>query len=79
MAAIEIVGARFEQPIVRLVITWPRFVLAVIRRRQERRMLARLSRLPPHVIRDMGVDPERVYDAVEGTWGEVNPGRYRNR
>lgn len=42
-------------------------------------MLAGLSRLPPHLIRDMGLDPARVYDAVEGTWDEVNPGRYRDR
>ena len=50
-----------------------------IRRRQERRAIVKLSRLAPHVIRDMGFDPERIYDALDGSWDEVNPGQFRNR
>ncbi|WP_444728897.1 hypothetical protein [Neoaquamicrobium sediminum] len=39
----------------------------------------KLSRLPVHVIRDMGFDPESVYAALDGSWDEVDPARpYRN-
>ena len=51
----------------------------VMRRRQERRAIVRLSRLAPHVIRDMGFDPDRIYEALDGSWDEVNPGQFRHR
>jgi uncharacterized protein YjiS (DUF1127 family) len=48
-----------------------------IARRQERRLMARLSRLDPHILRDMGFDPAAVYGALEGTWDEVHGDRFR--
>jgi uncharacterized protein YjiS (DUF1127 family) len=51
----------------------------MLRRHRERRLLARLSRLDPHVIRDMGFDPDSIYDELDGSWDEIDPGRYRNR
>jgi uncharacterized protein YjiS (DUF1127 family) len=51
---------------------WRKFV----RRRQEHRALVNLSRLPPHLIRDMGFDPERIYDALDGTWDELGDPRF---
>ncbi|PRD40890.1 hypothetical protein C5748_24380 [Phyllobacterium phragmitis] len=51
---------------------------AMRRHRQERRALVALSRLPPHVIRDMGCDPEQIYAALDGSWDEVDPGNFRN-
>jgi hypothetical protein len=48
-----------------------------IRRHQERRAIARLGRLSPRLIRDMGFDPAAVYGALEGTWDEVPGDRWR--
>ena len=59
-----------------LTFTVPAFLWAFIRRRQERRLFARLSRLPPHLIRDAGFEPEAVYEAVRNSWDEVSPGRF---
>jgi uncharacterized protein YjiS (DUF1127 family) len=73
------IGATFGRPTPRIALAVPGFIRTLIRRRRERRLFALLSRLPPHLIRDVGFDPEEVYDAVEGTWYEINPGRYRNR
>jgi uncharacterized protein YjiS (DUF1127 family) len=44
---------------------------AWLRRRAERRALAEISHLDPHLIRDIGLDPERV-QAATGGW-EVLP------
>jgi uncharacterized protein YjiS (DUF1127 family) len=52
-----------------LQVAWRAFV----HHRRERRTLVELSRLSPHVIRDMGFDPERVYEALDGSWDEVDP------
>jgi uncharacterized protein YjiS (DUF1127 family) len=46
---------------------------AMRRHRAERRIMVRLSRLDPHVIRDIGFDPERIYEALDGSWDEVDP------
>lgn len=46
-------------------------------RRQERRALVAISRLGPHAIRDIGLDPEKVYEALDGSWDEVEPLRFR--
>lgn len=45
----------------------------------ERRLLVRLSRLDPHVMRDMGFDPELIAEALEGTWDEMDLARYLRR
>lgn len=43
-----------------------------IRSRYEmRRDLVHLSRLSPRLIRDAGLDPERIYAALDGSWDEV--------
>jgi hypothetical protein len=79
MATIAISEIGHDRPFVRVEIALPAFVLALVRRRGERRALARLSRLPDRLVRDAGFDPDAVRDAVSGTWDEVNPGRYRHR
>ncbi len=43
----------------------------------ERRQVARLSRLSPRRLRDLGYHPADVYRAVEGTWDEVTADRFR--
>ncbi len=46
--------------------------------RRERQNLIVLSRLPQHVIRDIGLGPEEVYAALDGGWDEVDPAAYRS-
>ena len=48
-----------------------------LRRREEHRRVAAISRLGPRLIRDMGLDPERIHEALEGTWEEVQPVAFR--
>ncbi len=48
----------------------------VARRMEERRTIVRLSRYNPHLIRDMGLDPEAIYGALAGTWDEVHEDRF---
>jgi uncharacterized protein YjiS (DUF1127 family) len=48
-----------------------------VRHHRERRAIARLGRLSPHLIRDMGFDPAAVYGALHGTWDEVPGDRWR--
>lgn len=43
-------------------------VEAALRRRQERHLIAELSRRVPRLLDDMGLDPQAIYDAAEGTW-----------
>lgn len=45
--------------------------------RAERRLIARLSRLSPRRLRDLGYHPADIYTAVEGTWDEVTVDRFR--
>lgn len=78
MAMIAISEVGHDRPFIRLEVTVPAFVVALVRRRSERRALKRLSRLPERLVRDAGFDPDAVRDAVSGTWDEVDPGRYRN-
>jgi uncharacterized protein YjiS (DUF1127 family) len=66
MATIDIAG-RFRQP------TWHGLAgvlrgtwRAFLRRREERRTLAALSRLEPRALRDIGFDPEQVHEALGG-------------
>ena len=79
MATIAIRDVCWDPPTLRLAITIPDLFWSFMRRRRERRLMARLARLSPHLIRDIGFDPDQVYDAVAGTWGEVDPGRPRVR
>lgn len=44
--------------------------------RAERRTLVALSRMGPHMIRDLGFDPEQVYAALDGSWDEVDPSSF---
>ena len=48
---------------------------AFVQHRRERRTVVALARLSPRILRDMGIDPERVYEAVDATWDEVDPHR----
>jgi uncharacterized protein YjiS (DUF1127 family) len=41
---------------------------AFLANRRERQNLVVLFRLPLHVIRDVGLDPEDVYAALDGSW-----------
>lgn len=50
---------------------------AFIAHRRTRRTLVTLSRLPEHVVRDMGLEPEHIYAALGGTWDEVEPAAYQ--
>jgi uncharacterized protein YjiS (DUF1127 family) len=55
----------------------PRKAFRAVRRRvEERRTIAKLSRLSPHLIRDMGLDPEAIRGALIGTWDEVHEDRF---
>ena len=51
---------------------------AVLRHREERRIVVALSRKPPRLLRDMGMDPEQVYAALDGSWDEVDPASRRS-
>jgi uncharacterized protein YjiS (DUF1127 family) len=44
--------------------------------REQRRTSAMIAHLEPHLIRDIGLDPEDVREAVRGTWDEVAPVSY---
>lgn len=45
--------------------------------RTNRRHIARLSRLSPRRLRDLGYKPADIYRAVEGTWDEITADRFR--
>ncbi|RCS24497.1 DUF1127 domain-containing protein [Phyllobacterium salinisoli] len=51
---------------------------AMRRHREERRELVALSRLGPHIIRDMGFDPEEVYMALNGSWDDIDPAKFQS-
>jgi uncharacterized protein YjiS (DUF1127 family) len=48
------------------------------RRIEEHRVLVSLSRKNPRLLRDMGFEPDEIYDTVRNTWDEVPPARRRN-
>lgn len=52
---------------------WRAFLLG----RRQRRDIVAVSRLPPHVIRDMGYDPEQIYYQLKGSWDELDPVTFR--
>jgi len=79
MTAIELSASFRERPIRydflgTLIAGWQ----AMRRHRRERRELVALSRRAPHVIRDMGFDPEEVYAALNGSWDEIDPTRFHS-
>jgi uncharacterized protein YjiS (DUF1127 family) len=41
-------------------------------RRRDRRAQVALLRLPPHVLRDRGVDPEQIYYQLAGSWDAID-------
>jgi hypothetical protein len=45
------------------------------RRLEEHRILIDLSRKDPRLLRDMGFDPEEIYDAVANAWDEARATR----
>ncbi len=46
---------------------------AMRRHREAHRALVALAQKPPRLLRDMGLDPERLYEALDGTADEVGP------
>lgn len=79
MTTIEIAETCCEPPRPRLSVPVPQILSAFVGWRRRRRTFACLSRLPEHLMRDAGVDPDAVYDAVPGRWEEAHPGRSRIR
>jgi len=61
-------AVRIGNPFAALVLV----VQGAINHHNQRRLVVRLSRLPNHVVRDMGFDPEKVIDALEGSWDDVS-------
>lgn len=45
---------------------------AAIARLRYRRTIVTLAHFPPHLLRDMGFEPEAVYDAAEGDWRGID-------
>jgi uncharacterized protein YjiS (DUF1127 family) len=56
-----------------LVAAWQ----AYRRRFEERRIIVKLSRKDAHLLRDMGFEPDEIYDAVHSSWDEVPAARRR--
>jgi hypothetical protein len=79
MAMIAITDTGCERPTLRLTVTLPGILWVYLRRRRERRLLARLSRLSDRLIRDAGFDPELVRGAAVGTWDRGIPGLSQDR
>jgi uncharacterized protein YjiS (DUF1127 family) len=50
----------------------------LFRQAEERRTIVKLARMSPRQLEDMGFDPAAIYRAVEGTWAEVDPGRFHH-
>jgi uncharacterized protein YjiS (DUF1127 family) len=72
MATIDVFEAtRSESPVhtgffAQLLEAWQ----AYVRQIEEHRTIVKLSRLDPHLIRDMGFEPADIYAALDGTWDE---------
>lgn len=50
---------------------------AMRRHRRERQAIIAISRLDPRLISDMGFDPELMYEALDGSWDEIDPANFR--
>ena len=79
MAMIAITDTGWERPTLRLTVKLPGILWVYLRRRRERRLLARLSRLSDHLICDAGFDPDMVREAAAGPWHDVLRGGLRYR
>ena len=79
MATIEFTDVCCGRPSLRLEVGLPRLIWGYLRQRAERRTLNRIARLPERLMRDAGVDPEKIYDALPHRWEERHPGRLRVR
>jgi uncharacterized protein YjiS (DUF1127 family) len=58
----------WEPPTLNLTVRLPRILWTYLRWREERRLLRHLARLPDHLIRDMGFDPDEVRGTISGVW-----------
>ena len=78
MTTYDIPRTRDRAPVVRVDVIGhlANVVAAAAHRFKEHRTVTTLSRLGPRRLRDMGFDPEAIYDAVDGSWNEV-PARSR--
>lgn len=47
-------------------------VRGAIERARFRRAIVKLSGVSPHLLRDMGFEPEAVYEAAEGDWRRLD-------
>jgi uncharacterized protein YjiS (DUF1127 family) len=74
MTTIAIAESCPDEPAPRPAIGMRDILRAYLSRRAERRLHARLARMPAHLIRDMGFDPELVCGAAVGTWDQGIPG-----
>jgi uncharacterized protein YjiS (DUF1127 family) len=72
MATIDLFEANRSERPVRFSLFTPLLEAwqAYARQVEEHRTIVRLSRLDPHIIRDMGFDPADIHAALEGTWDE---------
>ncbi|WAJ28989.1 hypothetical protein [Antarcticirhabdus aurantiaca] len=67
-AGLDHAGQTFD-PAAALIALWTRFR----DRRRERRALVALARRDPRLLEDMGLDPETIYAALDGTTDAVGP------
>lgn len=74
MTTIAITECCPDEPVRRPAIRVKDILRAYLRRRAERRLYARLARMPAHLVRDMGFDPDLVCAAAVGTWDQGIPG-----
>ena len=74
MTTIAFTGCCQDEPAPLPAIRVEDILRAYLHRRAERRLHARLARMPAHLVRDMGFDPELVRDAAVGTWDQGIPG-----
>ncbi len=79
MATIELAETCGEGAGPRPSLSVPGLLRTYVQWRRKRRLLARLPRLSEHLMRDIGLDPDEVYDAVPCRWDEVHPGHHRVR
>jgi uncharacterized protein YjiS (DUF1127 family) len=71
MASIEVSDYVNETPVKAGVVGVVRSAWnEIVRHHRERRAIAHISRLSPHLIKDMGFDPQRI-NAAAGTWDGI--------
>jgi hypothetical protein len=72
MATIEIAELHPDRAAHRIVVKVPDLIWILFRRRAERRLYVCLSRLPPHIIRDAGFDPDDIHVAAADPWSALD-------